>query len=165
MQGLDFKSARDLDALVTYATTLPFARPDGVVVVGQSAGGWATVAYDSRPHPKVVAMVNMAGGRGGHQQGLANHNCGRTNWRVPRDCYGATASTPMLWVFTANDSFFAPQIATEVYEAFVNSGGKADIVQIGPFGTDGHNLFFGRGGSAIWGPLVEKYLAARARGG
>ena len=69
------ESARDLDALVTYATALPFARPDGVVVVGQSAGGWATVAYDSRPHPKVAAMVNMAGGRGGHQQQLANHNC------------------------------------------------------------------------------------------
>ena len=90
---------------------------------------------------------------------------GRTNWRVPRDFYGATASTPMLWVFTANDSFFAPQIATQVHEAFVSSGGKADLVQLGPFGTDGHSLFFGRGGSAIWGPLVEKYLAARARGG
>ena len=46
-----------------------------------------------------------------------------------------------------------------------SSGGKADLVQLGPFGTDGHSLFFGRGGSAIWGPLVEKYLAARARGG
>jgi pimeloyl-ACP methyl ester carboxylesterase len=108
------ESARDLDALVTYATTLPFARPDGVVVVGQSAGGWATVAYDSRPHPKVVAMVSMAGGRGGHQQKLANHNCRPDELARAAGLYGATASTPMLWVFTANDSFFAPQIATQV---------------------------------------------------
>ncbi len=33
------------------------------------------------------------------------------------------------------------------------------VVQPGPFGSDGHALFFGRGGSAIWGPPVKRYLA------
>jgi hypothetical protein len=26
------------------------------------------------------------------------------------------------------------------------------------FDTDGHRLFFGPGGSTVWGPLVERYL-------
>jgi hypothetical protein len=27
--------------------------------------------------------------------------------------------------------------------------------------TEGHNLFFGDGGSRIWGPMVERHLAER----
>jgi len=28
-----------------------------------------------------------------------------------------------------------------------------------PYDRDGHRLFFGPDGSAVWGPLVERYLA------
>ena len=65
------ESARDMDAIVTYATALPYARPDGVVVIGQSAGGWGADAYNSLPHPKVIAMVSMAGGTGSHQHDIS----------------------------------------------------------------------------------------------
>ena len=159
------ESARELDALVTYATALPYARPNGVVVVGQSAGGWATDAYDSEQHPKVVAMVSMAGGRGGHWHNGPNNNCRPDELARAAGIFGATASTPMLWVYAANDSFFAPAIAVAMHEAFTRSGGKAELIQPGPFGTDGHSLFFGKGGSAIWGPLIERYLASRLAGG
>ncbi len=30
-----------------------------------------------------------------------------------------------------------------------------------PFGWDGHTLFFGSGGSTVWGPVMERYLAQR----
>src|SRR5580704_15520104 len=105
------ESARDLDAVVNYATALPYARPDGVVVVGQSVGGWVTDAYNSLPHPKVVAFVSMAGGHGGHHDhNLPNTNCRADELARAAGIYGATATTPMLWVYTANDSFFAPEI-------------------------------------------------------
>ena len=155
------ESARDLDALVTYATSLPDARPDGVVVVGQSAGGWATDAYDSLPHPKVVALVSMAGGRGGHQHNIPNMNCRADELARAAGIFGATATTPMLWVYAANDSFFAPEVAVAMHAAFTRAGGKAELIQPGPFDGDGHRLFFGNGGSAIWGPMMERYLAAR----
>ncbi len=45
------ETARDINAVVNYATALPFVRHDGAVVVGHSAGGWGAVAYDSQPHP------------------------------------------------------------------------------------------------------------------
>jgi hypothetical protein len=44
-----------------------------------------------------------------------------------------------------------------LYEAFTRNGGKADFEQVGPYGDDGHRLFFGQGGSQIWGPLVAGY--------
>jgi hypothetical protein len=45
-----------------------------------------------------------------------------------------------------------------MFEDFTKAGGKVDFHQIGPFGNDGHGLFFGRGGSSVWGPIVEDYL-------
>lgn len=155
------ESARDFDALVNYATSLPYARPDGVVVVGHSAGGWGTEAYDSMPHPKVIAMVSMAGGRGGHQHMLPNNNCRPDELARAAGIFGATASTPMLWVYAENDTFFAPELAAAMYAAFSRAGGKAEFIQTGPFGNDGHMLFVNRGGSAIWGPMMERYLASR----
>ncbi len=155
------QGAGDVDALVNYATALPYAQKNGVVVVGQSMGGWATDAYDSLPHPKVVAMVSMAGGHGGHQRNIANANCRPDELARAAGMFGATATTPMLWVYAANDSFFAPEIATAMLAAFTKAGGHAELFQPGPFDGDGHRLFFATGGSAIWGPVMERYLASR----
>jgi dienelactone hydrolase len=154
--------ASDVDTLVNYATALPYARKNGVVVVGQSVGGWISDAYDSLPHPKVVAFVSMAGGHGGHHvNNLPNTNCRADELARAAGMFGAKAATPMLWVYTANDSFFAPEIATAMHAAFTAAGGKAELVQPGPYDTDGHRLFFGKGGSAIWGPVMERYLVSR----
>lgn len=159
------ETARDLDAVVKYATALPFVRSDGAVVVGQSAGGWGAVAYDSLPHPKVSAFVSMAGGRGGHAHQVPNRNCASERLAEVAGEFGKTASTPMLWIYAENDSYFAPSIARAMHQSFTAAGGKAELVQPGPYDGDGHRLFFGEGGSAVWGPPVERYLAERTRGG
>jgi dienelactone hydrolase len=153
------ETARDINAAVEALTALPFVRPAGVVIVGQSAGGWGTIAYDSVPHPKVAAFIVMAGGRGGHMHDVPNRNCHPERLAQAAGRFGGTATTPMLWVYAANDSFFGPPIARALYDSFSASGGRVDFEQPGPFDGDGHHLFFGRGGSAIWGPLVEKYLS------
>lgn len=153
------EGARDIEAIQRYATALPYAKPDRVVVVGQSAGGWATDGYNSVPHPNVAAMVSMAGGNGGHVHGIANNNCRPDQLAFAAGLIGKTATTPMLWIYTANDSYFGPCVAAAMYEQFRVSGGKADFHQMPAFGDDGHALFFGTGGSAIWGPLMEAYLA------
>jgi dienelactone hydrolase len=152
------QTARDIDAAVQALTTLPFVRPDDVVVVGQSAGGWGTIAYDSAPHPKVSAFIVMAGGRGGHLHDHPNENCQPERLAEAATHYGATATTPMLWVYALNDTFFNPRIAQALYTSFTGAGGLAEFHQPGRFDGEGHQLFFGKGGSAIWGPLVEKYL-------
>lgn len=156
------ESARDLDATVRYATRLPYAQSGNVVVVGQSAGGWAALGYNSVPHPNVVAMVSMAGGRGGRVGNVPHTNCRPEELVRAAGTLGATATTPMVWVYTQNDSFFSPALAKGMYDAFRRSGGTARLFQLGPFQDDGHSLFFGRGGSAIWGPLIDDYLADRS---
>jgi len=159
------ETARDIDAAVRALTTLPFVRPDGVVIVGQSAGGWGTIAYDSVPHPNVSAFIVMAGGRGGHFHDRPNNNCHPERLAEAARRYGATATTPMLWVYALNDSFFGPPIARALYQSFSAAGGHADFEQPKSFDGDGHHLFFGPGGSAIWGPLVDRYLDQTSRSG
>ena len=158
------ESARDIGAIVDYATALPFARHDGAVVIGQSAGGWGTIAYASQPHPKVAAFIVMAGGRGGHRDGIPDSNCHPERLADAARRYGATSRTPMLWIYAQNDSYFGPPIAVAVHDAFTASGGKATLVQPPSYGRDGHHLFFGRGGSALWGPPVQAYLDAQGAG-
>jgi dienelactone hydrolase len=153
------ETARDIDAVVNFATNLPFVKREGAVVVGQSAGGWGTIAYDSAQHPKVAAFIVMAGGRGGHRNQQPNNNC-RTDLLVEAaKRYGASVSTPMLWIYAANDSYFGPPIVRAMWRGFTAAGGTGDLEQPGPYMEDGHHLFFGPGGSDVWGPLVERYLA------
>lgn len=128
-EAAGIETARDIAAAVDYGTALPFVRPDGAVVVGQSAGGWGTIAYDSLPHPKVAAFVVMAGGRGGRRGNIPNNNCRPERLADAASRYGATASTPMLWVYAANDSFFAPPIARAMHKAFTEAGGKATLIE------------------------------------
>ena len=155
------ESARDVAATVDYAATLAFLRSQGMVVVGLSTGGFATIAYDSLPHPRVTALVNFSGGRGGHHNQQPNNNCNPDALAAAAAKFGATAATPMLWIYQANDSFFSPQIAGAMYAAFTRAGGKADYDANPAFGSDGHDMLVLPGGSAIWGPLVERYLATR----
>jgi dienelactone hydrolase len=157
------ETARQIDAMVNYVTTLPNVEPDNVVVIGQSAGGWGTIAYSSMPHPKVAAIIDMAGGRGGHQPGN-NGDCDVDKLIEAAGQFGKTAKTEMLWIYTGNDSYFPPSIADPMLQAYLQAGGQARLYRPDRYGDDGHGLFFGRGGSQIWGPVVESYLAAIKQG-
>ena len=155
------QTARDIAATVDAATTLSYARPDGAVVVGQSAGAWGTLAYGSEPHPKVAALVAMAPGRGGHRHGEPNENCAPDHLVAAAGRYGATSRDGVLWVNTANDSYFDPDLVQAMQAAFQASGGVLTPAHLGSYDRDGHRLFFGEGGSASWGPVIGDYLQHR----
>ena len=95
---------------------------------------------------------------------MPNENCRPERLAAAAGRYGATARTPMLWVYAGNDSYFAPPIAAAMHDAFTAAGGIATLVQPAGYDDDGHQLFFGDGGSAIWGPPVQQYLAQRQAG-
>jgi hypothetical protein len=111
----------------------------------------------------VTALVSMAGGRGQSIiDGVRRPELGVWRPDLLIDAagqFGRSATTPMLWVYSENDKSFAPAIASSLYDAFTRSGGRAEFDQVGPYRDDGHRLFVGPGGSQIWGPLVDSYLA------
>jgi dienelactone hydrolase len=159
--GAGLQAASDIQATIDYMRAQPFVTPDRTIVIGQSAGGWASMALSSRNPAGVSGLVNFAGGRGGHQRlpggGIGNCTPGALVEAAKK--YGATARVPMLWIYAANDSFFEPALAERMAGAYNGAGGRATYRALPPFGRDGHGLAGSSEGVAIWGPLLESFIA------
>ncbi|MEK9970828.1 MAG: alpha/beta fold hydrolase [Ferrovibrio sp.] len=152
-------AAEDMDSVVRYLETLPFVQPGRTVIVGQSAGGWGSLAYASRNPPGVVGIINFAGGRGGWKGNIPNNNCEPQRLIDGAGRYGVTARLPTLWIYTQNDSFFAPAISQAMHARYAAAGGVAEFHLMPAWGKDGHSFLTGQGSSKLWGPLVERFLA------
>ncbi len=152
------EGARDIAAAVAFIRQQPFVRSDGVAIVGQSAGGWATVAYSSLNPPGIAAMVNFAGGRGGRRNNQPNNNCSPEKLVQGAGDFGRTARLPTLWIYTENDSFFDARLSRRMAEAYQKAGGSAQYLLLPAFAQDGHGLFSASDGVPIWSPHVKALL-------
>lgn len=153
------EAARDIRAVVRAMQARPDVAAGPALVVGQSAGGWGVLALSSLNPPEIGAVVNFAAGRGGWQGGIPNQVCREDRLVAAVAEYGRTARVPTLWIYTANDSFFGPALASRMVEAYRAGGGRAEFFGAPAYGRDGHGFFWGTGGSATWGPRVAAFLA------
>src|ERR1700761_2704477 len=134
------------------------AVPDTAVVVGQSAGGWAAIALSSQNISGVRAIIAFAAGRGGRVGGKPNNNCSPDRLVLTTGEFGRTARTPMLWIYSENDTFFGPGPSRRMHEAYTTAGGSAEYHMLPPFGSDGHFLIDSADSIALWAPLVGAFL-------
>jgi len=147
------ESARDMRAAVDAVRREPWADGRHVVLAGQSAGGFGSVAAASRPFDGLVGVINFAGGRGSLGP---DRVCGESRLVEAMARYGRAARVPELWIYSANDRFFGPSLARRMYEAFTRSGGAAQFVEAPPTGVDGHG-YFARA-MDDWAPRVAAFL-------
>lgn len=146
IEGNGQGQADDVVAVLDYARTLPYVDGSRIIVMGQSHGGFTTLALGTRPYPGVLGLVNFAGG-------LRNDQCNgwESNLVDTFATYGAKAQYPSLWFYGDNDAYWPPSLYHRMYEAYNKaSGGKADLVAYGTFGTDSHKMFGAQEGLAIW---------------
>jgi dienelactone hydrolase len=154
------ETAADIRAAIDYMTARPFVAPGRTIVVGQSAGGWGTLALSSLNPPGVPGMIDFAGGRGGHQP-VPGGVCGPDFLVRGAAKFGSTARVPLLWITTANDSFFEPGLVARLVAAYNAAGGQAIHRALGAFGKDGHSLAGSEAGAGIWEPLVIDFLKGK----
>ena len=64
--------------MIGYMREQPFVARDPVLVIGHSAGGWASLALAGTKPELVRAVVVFAAGRGGRSKNQAN-----ADWRPP----------------------------------------------------------------------------------
>jgi dienelactone hydrolase len=144
--------------IIDYMTDQKLIVPDKVVVIGQSAGGWAAIALSSRNLPEVRAIITFEAGRGGRVGGKPNNNCAPDQLVEATADFGRTARTPMLWIYTENDTFFGPELSRRMHEAYTRAGGNAEYHLLPPFGSDGHFLIDSPDSIPLWSPLVSGFL-------
>ncbi|MGY8662718.1 alpha/beta hydrolase [Bradyrhizobium sp. UFLA05-109] len=150
----DLRAAIDAMARRSDVTTT------GMIAVGHSAGGLATVALTAQAPPGLVAAINFAGGRGSSSD---NFVCNADDLVQAFATFGKTSRVPMLWVYAANDLFFAPVLAHRFYDAFRSGGGSAKFIDAPPYGDDGHYLY-STVTRPLWTPLVDAFLRERGLG-
>lgn len=150
-------SAADIIAVLAHFQPMANVRADRILVVGWSAGGWASLALASQNPAGVFAIINFAGGRGGGQPVVGN--CAPERLVEASTRFGTTARVPTMWLYSENDRLFGPPLSQRMYTAFMQAGGYAKFVQVPAFKADGHQLFVDPDGRLIWEPLVLNFLA------
>ena len=152
------ESAKDIAAAVAYLRSRPDVDPERIVLVGQSAGGWGSLAAASRGDLPIRAVVNFAGGRGGKQKGQPNNNCAPDSLVTAAGTLGKTSKIPTLWLYTENDLYFAPALVARMHAAYTEAGGLATYHALPAIGKDGHSLINMSNGVGLWADKVETFL-------
>jgi len=151
-------SVDDLRAAIAAMQGRADVTTQGMIAIGVSTGGFATLALTSDPPPGLAAAINFAGGL--HRAALTG-----TGLRNVDDedalvsafrTLGKNSRTPTLWIYSENDSFFKPDLAHRLLTAFTTSGGRARLIDAPAFGSDGHLLFLY--GMSIWTRMVDDFL-------
>lgn len=143
-------------AVLDYAKRQAYADPKRVLLVGQSVGGYLTVATAARNPDGLAGAINFAGGAGGDPVAHPGNPCGPQRMEAMYAGFGKTAKVPMLWIYTENDLFFGPVHSRAWSEAFIRNGGKAEYHLLPPFAKNGHTLF--GNGVETWEPVVSAFL-------
>ena len=143
--------------IIDYMTRQRLIIPDKVIVVGQSAGGWAAIALSSLNPKSTGAIVTFAAG--GRVDGKAENSCESKKLIEAAREFGRTSRIPMLWIHSANDTYFGPELSKQVHEAFTGAGGAAEYHLLPPVGSDGEPFMDSPDGISSWAPLVDQFLA------
>jgi dienelactone hydrolase len=149
------EDAADLTAVYEAVRRLPQVDGTRVIATGNSAGGYAALAFGAHAPPALRAVINFSGGW--HSLFFAG-SCAKSGLIPELHNLGATTHVPTLWLYAKNDSLFPPKSAALMHDAFTIAGGEAEMPVIGNSNDDGHYLF--SEGVDIWAPLVEAFLKA-----
>lgn len=146
-------AAADIRAAFEFIAKRNDVDPNVMIAVGESAGGFSSIALSSKPPRGLVAVISFAGGRGSTGP---YEICQKDKLIQAFSNYGRTSRVPTLWIYAANDTFFEPSVAREFYRAFADSGGMAEFIAHPRHGEDGHNLVYR--GIELWTPYVDAFL-------
>lgn len=157
IENTGLAAADDVATAIDYMVRKPYVDRDRIVVIGQSNGGLATVAFATRDYPGVLGVVNFAGG-------LRNDACDDWEYSLVKTFgdYGKSARYPSLWIYGDNDSFWPwplPQKMFNAYKAQLKGAAtEARFADVGEFDGDAHRVFLTRDGLPVWLPEVGEFF-------
>lgn len=128
----------DLDAVIKFAGSVPEVKHDEIHLLGQSRGGFLSVAYaaEGKFKEQIKSVINFSGGWVAQKE----DQCPLDFNKVAFAQFAAKSKIPMLWLYGANDLYFGDESVFSYHTAFKKSGGVADFHLIQDVPNNGHEL-------------------------
>ena len=149
-------TAEELSTAMNFLRRQSFIRPDGIVVVGHSAGGWGALALANQAD--VSAIIVFAAGRGGRANDFPNQICAPHTLKAAAAEFGKDAKAPVTWLVAANDSYFSPAFSLQLADAFRSTGGRVNFVALPAHGGEGHWLAESESGVKLAASELDRAL-------
>jgi dienelactone hydrolase len=152
-------AATAIVATVDWVRQQSWAKPNTILLVGQSVGGLGTVAAAAQNPPGVVGYINFAGGSGGDPKRSPGKSCHPEILTELYGSLGASVRIPGLWFYSSNDLFWGEEMPKTWGQAFNASGGHATLIFTGPSGSNGHHLMVDSPG--LWQGKAAAFIRSR----
>jgi dienelactone hydrolase len=152
-------AALDLLATVAWAKTARDLDGARWLLVGQSAGGFASI-YTATKHPAgLVAVLAFAPGRGGDPEKRPGEPCASDRMAELFASIAPGVRVPVLWFYAENDQYIGPRVQKLWFESFRSGGGRGELVVIPPFPERlGHGVFPSTRGIPLWTSAVSRFF-------
>jgi dienelactone hydrolase len=139
------RAVEDVDGVVAWLGTQPWADTSRLVMAGISRGGFLSVVYAGERPQRVKGVVNFVGGWTSERcEGFNASSFGRA---------GRDACVPMLWLYGDRDHYYGPASIRAYHDAFVKAGGRGAL-HVYP--REGHDL---ANFPDLWEATADTYLA------
>jgi dienelactone hydrolase len=153
-------AALDLLATVAWAKAEPDLDGKRWLLVGQSAGGFASIYTAAKQPEGLVAVLAFAPGRGGDPQTRPGEPCASDQLAALYASIAPRVPVPVLWFYAENDQFIGPRVQKLWFESFHKAGGRGELVVIPPFPERvGHGVFPSTHGIPLWTSAVSRFFA------
>jgi dienelactone hydrolase len=158
-------AALDLLATVDWAKAQPDLDARRWLLVGQSAGGFASIYTASKRPAGLVAVLAFAPGRGGNPDTRPGEPCGSDIMARLLASIAPRIAVPVLWFYAENDEFIGPRMQRLWYESFRAAGGRGALVVVPPFPERrGHGVMPAPAGRPLWTAAVGAFFRSEGIG-
>jgi dienelactone hydrolase len=160
----DFRRAGEgaaLDLLATVAWAKTAGDLDGTrwLLVGQSAGGFASIYTATKHSDGLVAVLAFSPGRGGDPGKRPGEPCASDRMAELFASIAARIRVPVLWFYAENDQYIGTRVQKLWFESFRSAGGRGELVVIPPFPERlGHGVFPSTRGISLWTSAVSRFF-------
>jgi len=146
------EAVKDIKATVEFMKKRPYVDTDKkIVMVGQSSGGFSSLAYASTYADEVATVINFAGGKGPSEPYKV---CSEERLVDTMGNFGKTAKMPTLWIYTEEDIHIPPKLSKKMFETYKNKGGQGKFILLSS--EFGHSFFYRE--IRKWEPIVDEFL-------
>lgn len=164
------ESARDVAAIMSWGQKLPYVDSANVVLLGKSAGGFASLALAAQQPAGLRGVINFAGGRGAQPQMREKQTvCNEAALLDTIAGFAPGTRVPMLWVYAENDSYFRPALVQKMAQRYQKSSPNLNLtlLMVKPADAsrhEGHGYFDRAENIAFWLPDVRNFLMKQVPG-